>query len=262
MPAVAARRVDPGRAVAALLGQADAVIAWLSGLPPSAWRQPSALPGWTVLELAEHVAVVLRGTPEVLARTTGDKPTTVAGYLAGYAAAAGEIRAREVAAAADRDPTDVLAGIYAGRDALAAAALPTARAVQGARGSLVPADYLLTRVVELAVHADDLSRSRPEREPVELDRVALRLATQGLADVLVERAPGHTLELRVPPYAAVQAVAGPRHTRGTPPNVVEVDPLTWLRLAAGRVAWSDAVRSGSVRASGERADLASWLPLL
>lgn len=254
--------MDPGRAVEALLAQADAVIAWLSGLPPSAWRQPSVLPGWTMLELAEHVAAVLRGTPEVLAAATGDKPTTVAGYLSGYAAAATGIRDRDVAAAAGRDASEVLAGIYAGRDAVAAAELPVTRAVQGARGPLHPADYLLTRVVELAVHADDLSRSRPDREPVELDRVALRLATQGLADVLAEQAPGRTLELRVPPYAAVQAVAGPRHTRGTPPNVVETDPLTWLRLAAGRLAWSDAVRSGSVQASGERADLASWLPLL
>lgn len=254
--------MDPGRAVAALLAQTDAVIAWLSGLPPSAWRQPSVLPGWTVLELAEHVATVLRGTPETLARTTGDKPTSVAGYLAGYAAAAATIREREVAAVAGRDPAEVLAGVYAGREAVAAAALPTARAVLGFRGPLTPADYLLTRVIELAVHADDLSRSRPDREPVEVDRGALRLVSQGLADVLAERAPGRSLELRVPPYAAVQAVQGPRHTRGTPPNVVETDPLTWLRLAAGRLSWSEAVRTGSVQASGERADLTSWLPLL
>ena len=253
--------MDPGRAVEALLAQADAVIAWLSGLPPSAWRQPSVLPGWSVLELAEHVAAVLRGTPVVLGTATGDKPTTVAGYLTGYAAAATEIRDRDVAAAAGQSPAEVLAGIYTGRDEVAATVLPTARAVAGARGPLSPADYLLTRVVELTVHADDLSRSRPDRPPVELDRVALRLATQGLADVLAERAPGRTLELRVPPYAAVQAIAGPRHTRGTPPNVVETDPLTWLRVAAGRMTWSDAVRAGSVQASGERADLASWLPL-
>ena len=257
--------MDPGRAVAAVLDQADAVLGWLSGLPPSAWRQPSALPGWTVLELAEHVAVVLRGTPEVLARATADKPMSVAGYLAGYAARADAIREREVAAAAGRDPAEVLAGIYAGREAVAAAvlpAVPAARAVQGGRGPVTPADYLLTRVVELVVHADDLSRSRPDREPVELDRGALRLATQGLADVLAERAPGRSLELRVPPYAAVQAVAGPRHTRGTPPNVVETDPVSWLRVAGGRLSWSEALRTGSVRASGERADLTPWLPLL
>lgn len=67
--------------------------------------------------------------------------------------------------------------------------------------------------------------------------------------------PGNSVELRVPPYVAVQCVAGPRHTRGTPPNVVETDPVTWLRLYGGRVRWEDAVADGRVRASGERSDL-------
>ena len=89
------------------------------------------------------------------------------------------------------------------------------------------------------------------------------MVTQALADVLAARAPGRSLELRVPPYAAVQAVEGPRHTRGTPPSVVETDPLTWVRLAAGRLTLGGC-QSGrrSVQASGERADLAPWLPLL
>ena len=72
-------------------------------------------------------------------------------------------------------------------------------------------------------------------------------------------APGGRID--VPPDGAVQAVAGPRHTRGTPPNVVETDPRTWLELAAGALTWSDAVAAGRVHASGERADLADWLPL-
>ena len=59
----------------------------------------------------------------------------------------------------------------------------------------------------------------------------------------------------------MQAVAGPRHTRGTPPNVVETDPLTWVRLATGRLGWAEAVSSGAVRASGARADLSAHLPL-
>ena len=67
------------------------------------------------------------------------------------------------------------------------------------------------------------------------------LVTQACADVMATRAPGGSLELRVPPYAAVQCVEGPRHTRGTPPNVVETDPLTWIRLATGRLAWREAV---------------------
>lgn len=79
---------------------------------------------------------------------------------------------------------------------------------------------------------------------------------------LEQDAPGHTVEVRVPPFAAVQCVPGPRHTRGTPPNVVETDPRTWLELATGRLAWGDAVGDGRVSASGARADLAALLPIV
>jgi hypothetical protein len=89
----------------------------------------------------------------------------------------------------------------------------------------------------------------------------LRDATRYLLEELATRAPGRTVEVRVPPYGAVQCVAGPRHTRGTPPNVIETDAATWLRLATGNLAWDEAVASGAVRASGERADLGALLPL-
>jgi hypothetical protein len=82
-----------------------------------------------------------------------------------------------------------------------------------------------------------------------------------LLGVLAGRAPGRAVEVRVPPYAAVQCIEGPRHTRGTPPNVVETDPVTWIALAAGRAGWAEAVATGKVRASGPRADLSAWLPL-
>ena len=97
------------------------------------------------------------------------------------------------------------------------------------------------------------------REPL---REALRAATRFLLDSLAERAPGRAVEVRIPPYAAVQCVAGPRHTRGTPPNVVETDPLTWLDLATGRMDWAAAVASGKLRASGPRADVSDYLPLV
>jgi hypothetical protein len=86
---------------------------------------------------------------------------------------------------------------------------------------------------------------------------AVRFTLEELADV----APGHAVEVRVPPAGVVQAVDGPRHTRGTPPNVVETDPQTWLGLVTGEVAWDDAVADGRVHASGERADLSGLLPL-
>ena len=90
---------------------------------------------------------------------------------------------------------------------------------------------------------------------------ALRAAVTYLLDLLAADAPGRAVEVRVPPYAAVQCVEGPRHTRGTPPNVVEMDPVTWVLLAAG-LAWADAVAAGRVSASGPRADLTGLLPLL
>jgi hypothetical protein len=92
-------------------------------------------------------------------------------------------------------------------------------------------------------------------------QAALRSAARHLLVELEREAPGRSVEVRVVPVAAVQVVAGPRHTRGTPPNVVETDPLTWVRLATGRLGWAEAVRSGGVRASGARADLSEYLPL-
>jgi hypothetical protein len=92
-------------------------------------------------------------------------------------------------------------------------------------------------------------------------RSVLGAAVKTTARWLAQQVPGRSVELRVPPYVAVQLVPGPRHTRGTPPNVVETDPATWLRLATGELAWDDAVAEGRVSASGNRADLSDHLPL-
>ena len=86
---------------------------------------------------------------------------------------------------------------------------------------------------------------------------AVRISARWLA----QQVPGRSVELRVPPHVAVQCVAGPRHTRGTPPNVVETDAVTWLRLATGQLSWDAAVAEGRVAASGNRADLRRYLPL-
>lgn len=79
---------------------------------------------------------------------------------------------------------------------------------------------------------------------------------------LAERAPGNSVEVRVPPYGVAQCIEGPRHTRGTPPNVVECDAVTWLQLATGALSWAEAVAAGKVAASGLRAELSDWLPLV
>ena len=97
--------------------------------------------------------------------------------------------------------------------------------------------------------------------PDALDRTALGIAVRFTLEQLAEAAPGGTVEVRVPPYGVVQCLAGPRHTRGTPPNVVETDAETWLALAVGDRTWADAVAAGRVHASGNRADLSELLPL-
>ncbi len=79
--------------------------------------------------------------------------------------------------------------------------------------------------------------------------------------VLAERRPGNSVEVRVPPFGVVQCVAGPRHTRGTPPAVVETDPDTWLRIATGELAWTMAAQAGTLHASGQRTDLSDVMPL-
>jgi hypothetical protein len=89
----------------------------------------------------------------------------------------------------------------------------------------------------------------------------LRAAARYLLQLLATRHPGRVLEVRIPPVAAVQCLPGPVHTRGTPPNVVETDPVTWVRLATGRLGWAEAVGSAAVHASGPRADLTPYLPL-
>ena len=101
--------------------------------------------------------------------------------------------------------------------------------------------------------------ARLEAGPV--DRDDLRLLTKHFLAVLEERAPGRSVEVRVPPYAAVQAIPGVRHTRGTPPAVVETDAETWGALATGQLSWASADAAGSINASGERADLSAYLPL-
>lgn len=88
-----------------------------------------------------------------------------------------------------------------------------------------------------------------------------KLLTKHFLAVLAERAPGNSVEVRIPPYAAAQVIPGVRHTRGTPPAVIETDPATWIALATGEIEWVDAIASGRIIASGERTDLTAHLPL-
>ena len=141
------------------------------------------------------------------------------------------------------DPARLLAALDAQRAALGIAAW--------AGPQTVPA--LGRASVEAALAALDAG-AEPQRE-------VLRTAVVHLLDLLADRAPGRAVEVRIPPYAAIQCVAGIRHTRGTPPNVVETDAVTWIMLATGRLTWAQGAAGGRLRASGSRANLAEYLPL-
>ncbi len=93
------------------------------------------------------------------------------------------------------------------------------------------------------------------------ERDTVAMAVRYLLQLLSDLAPGNSVEVRVPPFGAVQCIEGPGHTRGTPPNVIETDALTWLQIATGAVLWEEALVQGRVSASGARADLTAHLPL-
>lgn len=122
-------------------------------------------------------------------------------------------------------------------------------------------DAMRARIVELVARADrDESTAA-----VPVPRQVLAICCRALTGWLAERHPGRSIEVRVPPYAAVQCgigADGPTHTRGTPPNVVETDPVTFIRIATGSRTWAEARAAGQVSASGRRADLSAVLPIL
>jgi uncharacterized protein (TIGR03083 family) len=248
--------------LAAYADQSAALAAWLDAVPPAAFDRPSVLPGWDVRTLVGHLVLVRGGLIEQLATRDSAPATPVHEFVRGYRPAADAIGQRTRATTGEHSPRALVAAL---RLPIAAADLGEVadRAVlRAARGPITALDWARTRLLELVVHCDDLSRSLPERAPVPLDPPALKATTRLLADILAAQAPGRSVEVRVPPYAAVQAIPGPRHTRGTPPNVVETDPVSWLRLATGRLAFADALAAGAVRAGGTRADLAPYLPVL
>ncbi len=94
-----------------------------------------------------------------------------------------------------------------------------------------------------------------------VDRALIKDLVRTTLQFFGQQHPGKSVEIRVPPYSAVQGFAGIRHTRGTPPNVIEMDGPTWIALAIGTLTWGGAVEAGRVRASGTRADLGAYLPM-
>ena len=237
---------------------------WVAGLPDDVLARPSVLDAWTVADLVAHLGRGISALVGVPLADPGVPGLPIVEYVSRYPAAAAEIAeqtrqlavdsAGDLLGGAQRQVTEALAAL----DELAVNGDPV---VIARRGPILLSDLVVTRTLELVVHADDLRRSAPDVAGFEDDPAALRLVTRVLATAVAEKAPGRTVELRVPPFAAVQLVEGPRHTRGTPPNVIETTPLTWIRVAAGRWTWDEALVDGSLRASGQRADLSAYLPL-
>jgi len=256
-------RTLPARLGQPLLAQSALIRDWLAALPRDDFARPSVLPGWDVRLLTGHVLMIFRGLLGAVGSPTADPPLALHDYVARYRVDAEEIDAVTARLTAGQTPDDLLTELdlllLQVRERLAE---PLPRVVRAPRGPIAGADYLTTRIFEVLAHADDLNRSLPDRESIGFDRHAFAAGVRGLAGMLAAKFPGRSVEVRIPPYTAVQAISGPRHTRGTPPNVIETDGLTFLRLATGRADWAEAVAAGLVRASGNRADLSAQLPLL
>ncbi|MFD0393940.1 sterol carrier family protein [Streptomyces nogalater] len=254
------RSYDPAKTRAAVLAQFGNVRQAVRGLDEERLGLPTRLGEWTVRELVAHIGMAVTAVLRAAARPAPPKrDVQVVDWTFATSADSAAIADFTRRLAANRP--DLGAYLAEAEDGLRALlAEHPVRLLETSAGAMPLDDYLVTRTVELVVHTDDLNAAVPDLA-VPYDRQALAAATRLLTDALAVKAPGGSTEVRVPPYAVVQCVEGPRHTRGTPPNVVETDPLTWVRLATGRLSWADAVAGAKV-SGGERADLGGLLPLL
>ena len=235
----------------------------VAALDADAFSLPTRLGSWSVAELVAHIAIGMSAVTRYLDGAPAARPTVdLVGYLLSTATRADDVdeSARQMAAGAH--PAELRHQIHDARLAAAASVQTTTGAfvVPSRLGAIKLVDFLASRVIEATVHVLDLAAATDT--DVAIDDEALGISARSLAFAFAEKAPGRSVELRVPPHVAVQAVGGPRHTRGTPPNVVETDAVTWLELACGRADWGQSVRAGAVAASGERADLAAYLPVV
>ncbi|MEU3843952.1 sterol carrier family protein [Streptomyces sp. NPDC028635] len=256
------RTYDPAKIRTAVHAQFGHVRQAVRTLTPEQLQAPTRLGEWTVRDLVAHLGMTLRAATRLLGRPAPAGPqAALLDWPFAIAAEAPDIAGYARRLAEEHPDLDAYLAATEERFTADLAAHPGTRLLDTSAGPLTLDDYLVTRTVELIVHTDDLNAAVPGLD-VPFDKQAFAACTRLLADALAAKAPGGATEVRIPPYAVVQCVEGPRHTRGTPPNVVETDPLTWIRLATGRLEWKDAVEAAKVSASGERADLSGLLPLL
>ncbi|MCX3062468.1 maleylpyruvate isomerase family mycothiol-dependent enzyme [Streptomyces beihaiensis] len=256
------RSYDADKVTAAVVAQFEAVRKAVAGLTPEQLAAPTRLGEWTVRDLAAHFTMAM----DFACRAVAEPAPTVAdfGFLDyfGLSAKGAPAVAEAVPRLAASATLDELFARTSERIAEnLVPGIPGDRPVATRIGAMTYADLMVTRAIEVVVHSDDLDGALPGLD-LPYERQALAACTRVFADALAAKAPGASTEVRIPPFAVVQCVAGPRHTRGTPPNVVETDPLTWVRLATGRTRWAEAVHEALVSASGERADLEGLLPIM
>ncbi len=226
------------------------------------------LPGWDVRTLADHLWQAHTGLLRALSQPTRKRGLPLTDLVRRCRCDAPTAAATTQSLAGDTERSALLVRLAEAVTSIttvlqAPDELP--KTVETDHGPASITDVLALAIIELVVHSDDLSRSLPGRDPVQLRRQALAINSRTLAALLAAQHPGRSIEVRVPPFAAVQCGIGdpgPTHTRGTPPNVVETDAVTFLRLATGRITWPAAIAEGTVHASGLRADLSAALPLL
>ena len=229
----------------ALQAQYGVLVVALSTLDPAG---PTDCAGWTVEDLETHIAITARGLVRIADKGTEGAPTggvqQWAQQLPGLADAVDEMtKAERLSLAPQVKAVDEALALH-----------PEDRIVEQLTGRHTLGDAALFRLIEAVVHGLDAA--------ITPDPSALKIVVKELARVLADRHPGKSVEVRIPPYAAVQCVEGPPHTRGTPPNVVEAEPVAFLRLCAGRERWENLIRYGRISARGERSDLSVLMPLL
>lgn len=249
------------RTIAGVVAQARHVATALTALPASAFSTPTRLDDWDLRLLTGHLLAVQDITTRFLAEETQSRPANLVTVVRSVRARQAEID-ELTRGVSGRDPGPRLAQqLRRNVGELASWEDRTIPEVLEGSPPMRALDFLRLTAVEWIVHADDIAHAIGEEIP--LERQAMADAVRCMAETLAQANPGGSIEVRVPPFSAVQcgAAGDPTHTRGTPPNVVECEPIVFLRLATGRVRFAETIGHG-LSASGSRADISAFLPVL
>lgn len=257
-----------------LLAQMQAVLQWLGPLTPQEFRHRNSADGWTVRHLIGHLLAAQDDLLAAISRPSTSRTLSLNHYLRRRRARTSHPHghAAEVCGT-DRDEVLVehLAAVVG--ELRIALDLLDATVVDEHRDPVRVVDLLRVELAHWVAHGEDLRDVLPHRGSVATPRRVMADAVRLFTDALAKEFPGRSIELRVPPFAAVQLGVphsgagsgpgqGPSHTRGTPPNVVEMNAQTLLRLAAGSGSWTGEKTAGNLSASGPHADLRTVWPLL